>query len=126
MSDEPEIKGEYPFSELVKRQQRQRRGRGRPLKGVRREPTTVYLTEAEREMLGRLQVDLGRYFAANRSELVGVSISLLAELVDVAMEGNTLATNDLDTFHAWVLTQIDFIKSKNQKITGRGKRGGRP
>ena len=31
-----EIKGEYPFAELVKRQHRQPRGRGRPLKGVRR------------------------------------------------------------------------------------------
>jgi len=77
MSDDADIKGEFPFAELVKRQQRLRRTRGRPLKGVRREPTTVYLTEAEREMLGRLQVQLQRYFSVNRSELTGVAIALL-------------------------------------------------
>ena len=116
-----EIKGEYPFAELVKRQHRQPRGRGRPLKGVRRDPTTVYLTEAERELLGRLQVQLQRYFAVNRSELTGVAIALLSDLVGDAIESNALATNDLDTFHAWVLDLADFIKSKNQKKSQKKK-----
>ncbi len=116
-----EIKGEYPFAELVKRQQRQRRSRGRPLKGVRREPTTVYLTEAEREMLGRLQVQLQRYFSVNRSELTGVAIALLAGLVDQSVESNALSTNDLDTFHAWAMEKLDFIKLQNQKKSRRKK-----
>ena len=120
MSGDPEIKGEFPFAELVKRQKRQHRARGRPLKGVRRDPTTIYLTEAEREMLGRLQVDLQRYFAVNRSELTGVAIGLLAEVVDEAIQSNRLAMNDLDTFHAWVMELADFIKLQNQK-KGKGK-----
>ena len=65
----PEIRGEYPFSELAKRQLPQRRSRGRPVKSVRRHPATVHLTEAERAQLGQLQVQIRRYFAVNRSEL---------------------------------------------------------
>ena len=110
-----EIKGEYPFAELAKRQQRQPRGRGRPLKGVRREATTVYLTEAERELLGRLQVDLQRYFAVNRSELVGVAVAVLAELVDAAVASDALTSNELEAFQAWTMEQVDFIKLENQK-----------
>jgi hypothetical protein len=115
MSGETEIKGEYPFAELAKRQQRQPRGRGRPLKGVRRDPTTIYLTEAERETLGRMQVQLQRYFAVNRSELVGVATAVLNNLVEEAVASNSLTSNDLDAFQAWALEQLDFIKSKNQK-----------
>jgi len=117
-----EIKGEYPFAELAKRQQRQPRGRGRPLKGVRREATTVYLTEAERELLGRLQVDLQRYFAVNRSELVGVAVAVLAELVDAAVASDALTSNELEAFQAWTTDQVDFIKLENQKKhRGRGR-----
>lgn len=122
MSDSADnIKGEFPFAELVKRQQRLRRTRGRPIKGVRREPTTVYLTESERETLGRLQVELQRYFAVNRSELVGVAVALLAAAVDDAVENNALSTNDLDTFQAWTLDLADFIKLKNQQKSRRKK-----
>jgi hypothetical protein len=117
-----EIKGEYPFAELAKRQHRQPRGRGRPLKGVRREPTTVYLTEAEREMLGRLQVGLHRYFAVNRSELVGVAVALLDEMVERAVAVDALTSNDLEAFYAWIMDQVDFIKLENQKRDqGRGR-----
>jgi hypothetical protein len=123
MSGEPDIKGEFPFAELVKRQQRLRRARGRPLKGVRRDPITVYLTAAEREMLGRLQVELQRYFAVNRSEVVGVAIGLLSAVVDSAVEQNALSTNDLDTFHAWTLQLADFIKLQNQKKSQKKKPG---
>lgn len=115
-----EIKGEYPFAELAKRQFRQPRGRGRPLKGVRRVATTVYLTEAEREMLGRLQVDLQRYFAASRSELVGVAVAVLGGMVEEAMAADALTSNDLEAFQAWASAQLDFIKLENQK-RGRGK-----
>jgi len=115
-----EIKGEYPFAELAKRQHRQPRGRGRPRKGVRRDPTTIYLTEAERERLGRLQVQLQRYFAVNRSELVGVAVAVLEKMVDEAVAANALTSNDLEAFQAWVLSQIDLIKLENQK-RDRGK-----
>ena len=111
-----EIKGEYPFAELAKRQHRQPRGRGRPLKGVRRDPTTVYLTEAERELLGRLQVELQRYFSVNRSELVGVAVALLSEMVNDAVAADALTSNDLDAFLAWAVDKIDFIKLENQKM----------
>jgi hypothetical protein len=114
MSD-AEIKGEFPFAELAKRQQRQPRGRGRPIKGVRRDATTVHLTEAEREALGRLQVQMQRYFAVNRSELAGVAVAVLGKLVDDALAAGALATNDLDAFQAWALERTDFVKLENQK-----------
>ena len=114
-----DIRGEYPFAELAKRQHRQPRGRGRPLKGVRRDPTTIYLTEAERELLGRLQVELERYFAVNRSELVGVGVAVLGEMVDRAVAADTLTSNDLEAFQVWALDQVDFIKLENRKKGSR-------
>ena len=121
MSD-AEIRGEFPFAELAKRQQRQPRGRGRPLKGVRRDATTVYLTEAEREMLGRLQVQMQRYFAVNRSELAGVAVAVLDKMVDAALASDTLATNDLEAFQAWAMQQVDFMKLENHKTKQRKRR----
>jgi hypothetical protein len=111
----PEIRGEYPFSELAKRQMPQRRSRGRPVKSVRRHPTTVHLTEAERAQLGQLQVKIRRYFPVNRSELAGVAIALLGELVEAAVESGSFVINDLDMFQAWALEQADFMELKNRK-----------
>lgn len=124
MSSDPEIRGEFPFAELAKRQKQQRRGRGRPVKSVRRSPTTVHLTEAERVMLGELQVEMRRYFPVNRSELAGVAIAVLAELVDTAISSSSFVANDPDTFQAWAMAQIDFLKLKNRKTAaGRGGKG---
>jgi hypothetical protein len=125
MSSEPEIRGEFPFAELAKRQKQQRRGRGRPVKSVRRIPTTVHLTEAERVTLGELQVEMRRYFPVNRSELAGVAIAVLAELVDTAISSTSFVVNDLDTFHAWAMAQLDFIKLKNREIPAERRRKGR-
>jgi hypothetical protein len=125
MSSEPEIRGEFPFAELAKRQKQLRRGRGRPVKSVRRNPTTIHLTEGERVTLGEMQVEMRRYFPVNRSELAGVAIAVLAELVDTAISSSSFVVNDLDTFQAWAMAQIDFIKLKNREIPGeRGGRGG--
>ena len=125
MSSEPEIRGEFPFAELAKRQKQQRRGRGRPVKSVRRSPTTVHLTEAERVTLGELQGEMRRYFPVNRSELAGVAIAVLAELVDTAISSSSFVANDLDTFQAWAMAQIDFLKLKNREIAAsRGGKGG--
>jgi len=124
MSSEPEIRGEFPFAELAKRQKQQRRGRGRPVKSVRRTPTTIHLTQAERATLGEMQVEMRRYFPVNRSELAGVAIAVLAELVDAAMASSSLVVNDLDTFQAWIMDQIDFIKLKNRESSAsRGREG---
>jgi hypothetical protein len=115
MSD-TEIKGEYPFSELAKRQKRQQRGPGRPIKGVRRYPTTVHLTEAERTQLGQTQVEIRRYFPVSRSELVGVAISVLGEMIESAIASGKLVTTDLDALRAWALEQVYFLELKNQKM----------
>jgi len=123
MSSEPEIRGEFPFAELAKRQKQQRRGRRRPVKSVRRTPTTVHLTEAERVTLGEMQVEMRRYFPVNRSELAGVAVAVLAELVDAAISSSSFVVNDLDTFQAWALEQIDFLKLKNREFTA--ERGGK-
>jgi hypothetical protein len=122
MSTELEIRGEFPFAELAKRQKQQRRGRGRPVKSVRRSPTTVHLTEAERVTLGEMQVEMRRYFPVNRSELTGVAIAVLAELVDTAVSSSSFVVNDLDTFQAWAMAQIDFLKLKNRKIPAERRR----
>jgi hypothetical protein len=126
MSSEPEIRGEFPFAELAKRQKQQRRGRGRPVKSVRRTPTTVHLTEAERVTLGEMQVEMRRYFPVNRSELAGVAIAVLAELVDAAISSSSFVVNDLDTFQAWAIDRIDLLKLKNREFAAerRGKAGG--
>jgi len=115
MSSDKEIKGVYPFSELAKRQERQKRGRGRPLKGVRRHPTSVHLTEAERAQLGQLQVEIRRYFPVNRSELAGVAVSVLSEMIEAAIASGKLTAGDLDALRAWALEQVDFLELKNQK-----------
>jgi hypothetical protein len=126
MSSEPEIRGEFPFAELAKRQKQQRRGRGRPVKSVRRTPTTVHLTEAERVTLGEMQVEMRRYFPVNRSELAGVAIAVLAELVDAAISSSSFVVNDLDTFQAWAIDRIDLLKLKNREFAAerRGKASG--
>jgi hypothetical protein len=124
MSSEPEIRGEFPFAELAKRQKQQRRGRGRPVKSVRRTPTTVHLTEAERVTLGEMQVEMRRYFPVNRSELAGVAVAVLAELVDAAISSSSFVVNDLDTFQAWAIDQIDFLKLKNREFAAERREKG--
>ncbi|MCC7352441.1 MAG: hypothetical protein IT330_01695 [Anaerolineae bacterium] len=102
--------GEVPYAELVRRGDAARRaargkpGRaGRPPKPTRRQPSTLHLTDAEREELGHLQATLQRYFAANRSEVAGVAVSVLAGLVEEARAAGLLTASDLEDFRSWML-----------------------
>jgi hypothetical protein len=46
--------------------------------------------------------------------------------VDTAISSSSFVVNDLDTFQAWAMAQIDFLKLKNREIPAerRGKGSG--
>ena len=54
---------------------------GRPRKKVQRKPTTIHLTKEENTLLRRLHLTLGENLAINKSEIVGVAIEALAEII---------------------------------------------
>jgi len=54
---------------------------GRPRKKVQRNPTTIYLTKEENTLLRRLHLMMGEHLSVNRSEIVGVAIEILAEIM---------------------------------------------
>jgi hypothetical protein len=54
---------------------------GRPRKKVQRKPTTIYLTKEEATLLRRLHVHLNENLSLNRSEIVGIAIELMSELL---------------------------------------------
>jgi hypothetical protein len=42
--------------------------------------------------------------------------------VDTAVSSSSFVVNDLDTFQAWAMAQIDFLKLKNRKIPAERRR----
>jgi len=54
---------------------------GRPRKKVERKPTTIYLTKEEGTMLRRLHLMMGDYASLNKSEIVGIAIEIISELI---------------------------------------------
>jgi hypothetical protein len=54
---------------------------GRPRKKIQRKPTTIYLTKEEATLLRRLHVQLNEYLSLNRSEIVGIAVELMNELI---------------------------------------------
>ncbi len=55
---------------------------GRPKNKIPRTPTTVYLTKDEMRMLRRLQLTMDEHISSiNRSQIVGIAVELMAELV---------------------------------------------
>lgn len=63
---------------------------GRPRKKVQRKPTTIYLTKEENTMLGRLHLTMGEHLSLNRSEIVGIAIEILSEIMAGYDEERTL------------------------------------
>ena len=122
-ADEPpdhlDPQAEVPFARLAAYERKPIRRRGRPPKPTRRRHVTFHLTDAELEELGVLHTQTGRYFAVTRSELVGVAVSLLNALVDRARANNELSSSDLSSFHAWVMSQVEFWDFRNQKSNRR-------
>lgn len=71
--------------------QRTQKPIGRPKKKVARKAYTVYLTKEEAITLRRLELMISEYTSLNRSEIVGVAIEILAELMnDDEAEDQTL------------------------------------
>lgn len=91
------------FADLYDVQQelsRQSAGRlGRPKNKVERKPTTVYLTKDEARMLRRLHMSIGEHVSSvNRSQIVGIAIELMTDLVAAHEDGDKLfeGTRSLD------------------------------
>lgn len=89
--------------------QREKPRLGRPPKRVKRKPTTVHLTEEESQTLGELHLSVKRCFSVNRSELVGLAIEVLNDLVHE--DGSTLL--DETVTDLWTLKRrlSEIIKS---------------
>lgn len=56
---------------------------GRPPREVRRKQKTVYMTEAQIELLDDLQYQFKRRFKVEQSDLVGLAIELLGKAVEM-------------------------------------------
>lgn len=89
--------------------QRERPRLGRPPKRVRRKPTTVHLTAEEAQALGELHLSVQRHFSVNRSELVGLAIEVLANLVHE--DGSTLLDETVTDLWAFKRRLYEIIKS---------------
>lgn len=63
---------------------------GRPRKKVKRDPTTIYLTKTEKTILRRLDLLMGDHLSINRSEIVGIAIELLSEIIAEHDDDGTL------------------------------------
>ncbi len=90
--------------------QRQVKPLGRPPKKIRRKPTTVHLTQNESRTLSQLQLLMSEHFSANRSEIVGIAIELLASVIEEAGGGEQVVT-DAHKLEEVKLKLYDFIKS---------------
>jgi hypothetical protein len=97
----------YDLQEELRQKEKPRLGR--PPKRVQRKPTTVHLTAEENQTLGELHLLVKRHFSVNRSELMGLAIEVLADLIH--KDGSTLL--DETVTDLWVLKKrlSDFIKS---------------
>ena len=63
---------------------------GRPRNKIQRKPTTVYLTKEETTMLRRLHLNLNEHIAVNKSQLIGMAIELISDLVSAHDEDGEL------------------------------------
>ena len=63
---------------------------GRPRKKVQRKPTTIYLTKEENITLRRLHLAMSEHLSINFSEIVGIAIETLAELIKAHDADETL------------------------------------
>ncbi len=54
---------------------------GRPRNKIQRKPTTVYLTKEEAMMLRRLHLTLNEHISVNKSQIIGMAIELISDLV---------------------------------------------
>lgn len=90
--------------------QRNTKPLGRPRKKIQRKPTTVHLTQSEIRSLSQLHLALNEQFSANRSELVGVAVDILALLLQEKEDKITKGAEiqNLEDFRQMV---YDFIKS---------------
>ncbi|RME98674.1 MAG: hypothetical protein D6768_16765 [Chloroflexi bacterium] len=82
---------------------------GRPPKKIRRKPTTVHLAQSEHRNLSKLHMLLNEQFSINRSELVGVAIDVLAEVVEIA--GDKLSDEAITSLESFKRAIYDVIKS---------------
>lgn len=82
---------------------------GRPPKGIRRKPTTVHLTTEEARALGELHLSVKSHFNVNRSELVGLAIEVLADLLQ--KDGATLLDETVTDLRVFKRRLYEIVKS---------------
>jgi len=63
---------------------------GRPRNKIQRKPTTVYLTKEETMMLRRLHLTLNEHISVNRSQIIGMAVELISDLVSAHDEDGEL------------------------------------
>ncbi len=54
---------------------------GRPRNKIQRKPTTVYLTKEEAMMLRRLHLTFNEHIPVNKSQIIGMAIELISDLL---------------------------------------------
>ena len=89
--------------------QREKPRLGRPPKRIRRRPTTVHLTAEENHALGELHLSVKRHFTVNKSELVGLAVEVLADLVHE--DGSTLLDETVTDLRTFKKRLYEIIKS---------------
>jgi hypothetical protein len=81
------------FADLYEAERRVRPAtrRGRPRGRRQRKQTTIYLTPEQREALNDLHYAWNKQFKVDRSDIVGLSIEMLAQMVS-ALDASTFQT----------------------------------
>lgn len=80
---------------------------GRPRKKVQRKPTTIYLTKEETTMLRRLHLTMGDHVSLNKSEIVGIAIEIISEL---------MAEHDEDDHFLEGARNVDEVKRRFRNL----------
>lgn len=81
----------YDIQEELNRQQS--KPLGRPKKKVKRNPTTIHLTKEEKLQLNRLHLILSEHLSLNKSEIVGIAIETLSEIISNNNDDGTPLNN---------------------------------
>ena len=91
----PENMAGSTFADLYDAQQehdrRSYKPMGRPKKKVSRKPYTIHLTKEEATTLRRLELLISEYSSINRSEITGIALEIMMEVMTMPSEEDFLA-----------------------------------
>jgi len=81
---------------------------GRPKNKIQRKPTTVYLTKEEAMILRRLHLTLNEHISINKSQIIGMAIELVSDLI---------AAHDEDGLLFEGVRSLESVQQKLQDLT---------